>query len=59
MTLFRTFVFDCDLSDFEPDSPVFENGAGNVIWLQPLTEIIIKELEKLRIDGMHMLYISY
>lgn len=50
MTLFRTFVFDCDLSDFEPDSLVFENGAGNVIWLQPLTEIIIKELEKLRID---------
>ena len=31
MTLFRTFVFDCDLSDFEPDSLVFKNGAPDGI----------------------------
>ena len=36
MTLFRTFVFDCDLSDFEPDSPVFKNGASNGIELEKL-----------------------
>ena len=27
MTLFRTFVFDCDLSDFEPETHVSKNGA--------------------------------
>ncbi len=52
MTLFRTFVFKCELSDFKPDSPIFVNGASNVIWLQPLTEIIIRELEKFPIDEM-------
>lgn len=36
-----------------------KNGAGDVIWLQPLTEIIIRELENFPIDEMHMLYISY
>ncbi len=37
MTLFRTFVFDCDLSDFEPDSLVFENGAPCRTMLEILT----------------------
>lgn len=31
MTLFRTFVFNCDLSDFEPDSLIFKNGAPDGI----------------------------
>lgn len=31
MTLFRTFVFNCDIFDFEPNSPLFENGASDGI----------------------------
>ena len=49
MTLFRTFVFDCDLSDFEPDSPVFKNGAANGIRLEPfysdLAHYALQEIE--------------
>ena len=36
MTLFRTFVFKCELSDFKPDSPIFVNGAGNGLLLESL-----------------------
>ena len=42
MTLFRTFVFDCDLSDFEPDSLVFENGASDGLNFEPGVNDIVK-----------------
>ena len=42
MTLFRTFVFDCDLSDFEPDSPIFKNGASDGLNFEPGVNDIVK-----------------